>query len=355
MRKYLALMGTLLLIAIGGGLASAWADQGPGPEGRVSIQARAQAGPPGGEFKEVPGVGLARRSAQWPGMLEIKNGDGTISTSHGPDSTVLATEPGLSAPDGGQGSAAEPKPVWCQSNLTEPHFRILYGYPGNQSSRLSAVTDGIRADVRKANGIIHQAAQETSSSWTAKLRVRCNADDQIAVTAFKAEGVGSGEDNFTKIKNAAKDDGFNDANVNYVIFWDSPIANKCGQGDLYQDSRRVAGNINNTGKKYAAVYGENCWTGRVVLHEITHTMGGVQYDAPRSTRFGHCHDEQDVMCYADGASDGQPSDMTTPCPSVERYDCGHNDYFDAGTSSGYLATHWNIGWSGNKFLRFVQE
>ena len=39
----------------------------------------------------------------------------------------------------------------------------------------------------------------------------------------------------------------------------------------------------------------------VALHEVTHTLGAVQNGAPHSSKAGHCTDEWDIMCYADGS------------------------------------------------------
>ena len=58
----------------------------------------------------------------------------------------------------------------------------------------------------------------------------------------------------------------------------------------------------------AVVYGQTCFAPRYAMQESAHNMGAV----PNS-----------------------------------------NDYFDTAPASGsYLATHWNLGWSGNLFLSF---
>ncbi|MEA2341177.1 MAG: hypothetical protein QOG11_1254, partial [Solirubrobacteraceae bacterium] len=88
-----------------------------------------------------------------------------------------------------------------------------------------------------------------------------------------------------------------------------------------------------------------------MLHEIGHNLGAVQGSAPHSTGTvgsqvaGHCTDEWDVMCYADG---GPQNVMTTPCPKtsgtiVEAFDCGGDDYFSPTPAAGsWLADHWNV-------------
>jgi hypothetical protein len=89
------------------------------------------------------------------------------------------------------------------------------------------------------------------------------------------------------------------------------------------------------------------WQPTVMLHEMTHNLGGVQFAAPHSTSYAHCVDGQDVMCYPDGS----PEDVYysgSVCPYAggaipQTYDCGHNDYYDPQPAGGsYLATHWNV-------------
>jgi hypothetical protein len=89
------------------------------------------------------------------------------------------------------------------------------------------------------------------------------------------------------------------------------------------------------------------WQPTVMLHEITHNLGGVQQSAPHSTPFSHCWDGRDVMCYADGSTGSQPY-TTSVCDFVggaipQTYDCDHDDYFSPDPAPGsYLATHWNV-------------
>jgi hypothetical protein len=89
------------------------------------------------------------------------------------------------------------------------------------------------------------------------------------------------------------------------------------------------------------------WQPTVMLHEITHNLGGVQQSAPHSTPNSHCWDGRDVMCYQDGSTGSQPY-TTSVCDFVggaipQTYDCGHDDYFNPDPVGGtYIATHWNI-------------
>jgi hypothetical protein len=88
-----------------------------------------------------------------------------------------------------------------------------------------------------------------------------------------------------------------------------------------------------------------CWN-YAEPHELMHNIGGVQNSAPHSTGAGHCFDEYDLECYADG---GPTSTLQYLCSSTshnDRFDCNHDDYFHTAPAVGsYLATHWNTATS----------
>jgi hypothetical protein len=91
------------------------------------------------------------------------------------------------------------------------------------------------------------------------------------------------------------------------------------------------------------------WQPTVMLHEITHNLGGVPTNAPNATSFSHCTDGEDVMCYPDGSPEAA-NYSSTVCPTAggdipQTYDCGHDDYFNPDPAPGnWLAdpSHWNV-------------
>lgn len=267
------------------------------------------------------------------------------------DSTVLAA---ATSADGG-GTGASPRPVACVHSATTPAFQVLYAYPRDHGNHLSTGITAIRQAIKLANGIVLKSAQETSSHWQARLRVRCGSAGQIVVQTFAMSKPGddaSGE-TFGEIADAGRAAGFANGITKYVVFWDSSIRGMCGQAEMHPDDRRVVNNANNLGNSYAVIYGRTCWKGALALHEMAHTMGAVENSAPHATGTEHCNDEQDIMCYPDGGPMGRTSSMTLTCAYVVQFDCHHNDYFHVGRARGYLATHWNLGWIRNRFLAFV--
>ena len=94
----------------------------------------------------------------------------------------------------------------------------------------------------------------------------------------------------------------------YLVWMD---ANEiCGIGESYDDRKLGPSNKNNgpTGiPGMMARIDQGCWgeytnlaRGSTEAHELTHTLGAVLSGAPHATRFGHCWDSYDVMCYVDG-------------------------------------------------------
>ncbi|MET9225208.1 ricin-type beta-trefoil lectin domain protein [Lentzea sp. NPDC003310] len=136
--------------------------------------------------------------------------------------------------------------------------------------------------------------------------------------------------------------GYNRTDRKYLFWHDS---GGCGVAwGAPGDDRPGADNGYNSGPSYAAV-GTGCWTWQASAHELLHTLGAVQRSAPNSTAFGHCWDDEDIMCYDDGGIPNPPGGLVKVCPGApeNQIDCGGNDYFHTNPAAGsYLATHWNV-------------
>ena len=86
-----------------------------------------------------------------------------------------------------------------------------------------------------------------------------------------------------------------------------------------------------------------CWgllagpgTHSVEAHELTHTLGAVDSDAPNATANGHCTDDYDTMCYVDAP--GVVVRRVCPDPAHEGLlDCNHDDYFGLNPAAGHLS------------------
>jgi len=144
--------------------------------------------------------------------------------------------------------------------------------------------------------------------------------------------------------------GYTNAARKYLMWTDA--TSLCGIATMYPDETAGQGNANNGSYAQYARIDSGCWgfgngtsQHSVEAHELTHTLGAVQYQAPHSTRAGHCWDEYDTMCYADGGNHA----MVVTCPVEREYllDCNSDDYFST-YPTGYLATAWNS--ANSRFL-----
>src|SRR3712207_6498118 len=98
---------------------------------------------------------------------------------------------------------------------------------------------------------------------------------------------------------------------------------------------------------YTTLFRSGGYQNSVEAHELVHTLGAVMSTAPHGTSPGHCYDESDTMCYADGGGKA----MQQVCPPEREYllDCNSDDYFSTFPAPGsWLDTHWNA--ADSRFL-----
>ena len=295
------------------------------------------------------------------GLYEVQAGKATLQT-HGPDlvSEMADSQLGVGDPQ---------RPVACTTTVTDYYQRILYAYNQGTTNRLATVTPHIRASVERMNHLL-DLESIGSGGPHADYRVFCTAAGVIRVDAFPVGPPSGGgqQSSFDNIVTWAQAAGFTRENVDYSIFYDASDATgfACGVGTLWFDDRPIAANNNNNPGGglpggYAVNYGPyssptsaGCWYGNTPMHENGHNTGAVQRFAPFSTGTGaHCWDEFDVMCYSPDGGDVHQGGTVTYCASREFFDCRYDSYFDAAPEAGeWLATHWNIGSTLNRFIEF---
>lgn len=156
--------------------------------------------------------------------------------------------------------------------------------------------------------------------------------------------------------------------VKTLVFYDGSDPDKVagGYGQAYDDDDKSSsdaypfplGQNNNRVLSATGIVYHCCWERHTPLHELFHTMGAVQGNAPYATSGFHCWDGIDVMCYDDGTFWGGLYNEDR-CPASENYhkseklplDCQYDTYFDATEEGGeYLSSHWNTGGLENPFL-----
>lgn len=277
-----------------------------------------------------------------PGQSEVAQPDGevvTIATPHGleaghddhdaDDGTFAAGTGSWNLDDVGR------RPVACAPRGT-PRTVAIYAHQGDAGDP-AAVRRSIRSVVERSNALVADSAR-ASGGPVADLRLACTSGGAVSVRTVAVPGARYGQ-----IRQAVVDAGHDAAHEKYLVFTDqaSPDPSVSGMAQRYADDRRTEDNHNNGVATMVGVVWDPHWDGIVPLHELTHLMGGVQADAPGSDGSGHCTDSRDVMC---------STYERTHCADWA-YDCGHDTYFSTAPADGsYLATHWNIGWAGNRFV-----
>ncbi len=285
------------------------------------------------------------------------------------------SEGALSTPASSAGWVSD---SWCGTELSSDDtahaasastavMKVIYARPAGSADRFGEFANVIQSQVKALSTLVYSASGDRKSIRF-DLGTSCGAA-YVDIQSIELPRAVSYYQGLTANGNPTRFDAIIDdvhATVpdtaqkrNYLIYADYmgggsfPAA---GQAELYNDDRAGASNFANSGGLRAVVYGtgeayfsdsDPSYAGLVPLHETSHTLGAVQDSAAHSTQAGHCYDEWDVMCYADGGTYG-PGGTLTYAPecgssSTQAYDCHQDDYFNPLPAGGsYLATHWNL-------------
>ena len=216
---------------------------------------------------------------------------------------------------------------------TLPTVHAIYVYPSDGANRFAQFAAMFQADAVQANELL-KTTYNRGVRWDYR-NGDCYSTPTtpcLDITVFKSRNTtrqfaGSA---FSTVKKEV-DRYFTNPNQKYVVWLDAAYTKACGQGNLYQDTRRTAANYNNNGRTLSVVYkaypndaltGGFC-RGRVLLHEMGHNMGAVQSVAPHAFDGAHCNDSnEDVMCYQ---NDSLPNAGDT---GNAVFDWGTDDYWD---------------------------
>ncbi len=254
---------------------------------------------------------------------------------------------------------------------TLPTVKVVYAHPTDRP-HLDAYADFMQSEVKAATDRVAAVAGATKTIRF-DLGTNCAPNPfefvdiqrvPLANNAAFYKGIASIDarrDQIVSEVSAAL--GAQEGPKNVVIYADgvrsgSGAEGVAGVAQTPVDDKPDPGNGANTGGRFALLFGNAATPGtgsffgtdqqypaEFLLHEVAHTLGAVQDSAPHSTLAGHCIDEHDVMCYADG---GPNNALATLCgspfaPTNEAFDCGLDDYHSPEPAAGsYLATHWNL-------------
>ncbi len=256
--------------------------------------------------------------------------------------TAAQRAPAVAA--GTSASGADAKVTCIGDGASGKRVQLVYARRANKADGSAAAAVQMKAWAAGIESIMVLSAQKTGG--VRKVRW---AHDASCVPTVLVLTVANTVTDFSGLVSALEAQGLTSSSRKYLVAWDDgdATASFCGLGQTMPDSKAGPTNNNETqpiGALFAALE-PDCWSTYVAAHELMHTLGAVQDDAPHATGYGHCTDESDIMCYVDGPG----VVMANVCPASQEdlYDCKDDDYFSTSPPAGsYLQTHWNPASSG---------
>jgi hypothetical protein len=257
-----------------------------------------------------------------------------------PAVTPVSTPPGTPTT---LGLAQHVSPSCSGTGSDGDRVQVAYVTQTGGTDRYAAMLPALESYVADVDDVMAVSSAETGGGRRVRWVTNASCVPVVLHVVLPAGSLGSasdGDGGFNATISAMKVAGYGAVGRKYLMFVEAN--NLCGIAQVYPDSTKS--NNNNDGRfpMYARV-DSACWTSSfhsVAAHELMHTLGSVQSDSPHPSAAGHCVDESDVMCYADGP--GVVLEYVCPPSHEQLYDCNHDDYFSTNTPVGnYLATHWN--------------
>jgi len=264
---------------------------------------------------------------------------------------------------------------------TGPRIQMIYGYYDGLPNRAKTVVAQVRTQMApRMQAVINAQGLGRDLGLRFAWTKGCGAIDvkvikfprsvQFATDPMDPAGqIGRAADYLASI-------GMDRTDRKYQILWDGYNGGACGIGEIrpidpvtsipvspLNDGIPTvggrtpvdAGELGFIVGKYSMIFnhaggknGPSCFDNgmssvRTQLHELFHTLGAVQLDAPNADK-GHCLDAPSVMC--SGGVEGYGLGISIPaCEKVlvETLDCGMDDYWHPNPRAGsYLATHLNV-------------
>ncbi|TMK89018.1 MAG: hypothetical protein E6G57_03710 [Actinobacteria bacterium] len=345
MRRLLAVVGTMGMVAAGL-LASAPAPATASPVGHQLAESAAR----GITYKGLHQAGTTGHCAN---AFEL---EGTTRCTHGPDPAppnidvryrrgTPVTAAGTSTGPG-TAQSSNPNPPCYDDGQSGDRVQAIYAHAADVSDRYGSLVPSIRQWAADADAVFNRSAAETGGVR----HVRFVTDSSCQIAVLDVQLSTTGDDNMGNTVQELQAQGYKGSNRKYLVWTDANVY--CGIAQVYGDDSAAQTNLSNGASSVAgevARVDNACWgldssNQSIEAHELMHTLGGVQTSAPHATKYSHCWDDSDRMCYDDGS--GAAMSQVCPASHENTFDCNHDDYFSTNPPTGsYLATHWNTATS----------
>jgi hypothetical protein len=278
--------------------------------------------------------------------------EGTDRCTHGPDPAPpnvdvryrRGTPVTANASSAGGPTTAQASPnVPCYDDGNSGNrVQAVYVHAADVSDRYSALLPSIRQWAADVDSVFNRSAAETGGSR----HVRFVTDSSCQIVVADVQLSTTGDDSMSNTVQELQNQGFKRSDRKYLVWTDANVY--CGIAQVYGDDTLPPTNLSNgptsvpgeVARIDSGCWGLNSSNQSIEAHELMHTLGGVQTSAPHATKYNHCWDESDRMCYDDGG--GVAMQQLCPTSHENTFDCNHDDYFSTNPPTGsYLATHWN--------------
>ncbi|MFL6024609.1 MAG: hypothetical protein ACJ72O_14820 [Marmoricola sp.] len=281
-----------------------------------------------------PGVDVAERPST--AELQSRQGGGAAAFAAAQDLGVPATYVAT--------TASNPA-VPCDGDGTSGYrVQAMYVVEADKTNRYAALKSNFQLWAAGVDDVVNRSAALTGGVRHVRYVTEAGGGGCVANVLNVTVPAGSMA-SFGATISAVQALGYNLAGRKYLMWADA--TSLCGIASMYTNDTASQSNPNNGAYPQYARVDAGCWgygdgaTGHSVeSHELLHTLGGVQSTAPHATTAGHCWDESDAMCYADGGGHA----MVQVCAADHEYfyDCNTDDYFSTYPDPGsYLDSHWN--------------
>lgn len=313
----------------------------------------AHAGPsaaPGGVPGDDPARGMvygglvAAAGGPCAGLFRIATITPAMCT-HGPDPAPAGLSVKRSVPPMPPVRAGSQALAVCEGDGASGR-RVEVLYVRGSTSRYNQYLETFRALAEGVDAIFDASARETGGSRHVRyVTETVNGACRPVVRDVRIPDSALNANDWAPLLNAVRAAGYTRTDRKYLQFVDANVY--CGIGGFAGDTRKADNNRSNSGPEYARA-DNGCWSASVAAHELGHTLGAVNNNAPNGSGHAHCTDEWDVMCYKDGPE----VVIQTRCADRahnQRLDCNHDDYYHTSPAAGsYLATFFNV--ADNLFL-----
>ncbi|MDX6324843.1 MAG: hypothetical protein QOK15_1197, partial [Nocardioidaceae bacterium] len=302
----------------------------------------------------LPGPVACAHSDEPPPGVDVTDhvSTGELASREGAGPTAYAAAQDLGVATTPAAAATNPQ-VTCDGDGSSGYrVQAMYVVEAGKPNRYADLQSAMKLWAAGADDVVNRSAALTGGVRHLRYVTDTGADGTCTAKVLNVTVPAGSMTSFNATINAVQALGYTDPTRKYLMWTDATVL--CGIATMYTTDTDGQSNPNNGYYAQYARVDSGCWglgngagEHSVEAHELTHTLGGVQSSAPHGTRAGHCWDESDTMCYADGGGFA----MKQVCPPEREYllDCNTDDYFSTFPDPGsYLDTHWNA--ADSRFL-----